>query len=87
MRAFVALLVALILAGGRALSLALLLGLIAALLGFRARRRLSLAARSSVGAHSEDRTLAGLEPECWKVRHSLRSAAGGDIDSLASTGP
>ena len=84
--AFVAVLLALILAGGGALSLALLLALTAILLSFRAHRWLRLAARSSVGARSEAevrRALAGLEVECWKVRHSLRWAARGDIDSLA----
>jgi len=84
--AFVAVLLALILAGAGALPFALPLALTAVLLGCRAHHWLRLAARSSVGAHTEAevrRALAGLEAESWKVRHSLRWAGRGDIDSLA----
>jgi hypothetical protein len=45
-----------------------------------------LAGRSRVGARSEEevqRALAVLEREGWQVRHSLRWAGGGDIDSVA----
>lgn len=84
--AFVAVLLALILAGGGALSLALLSALTPVLLSFRARRWRRLAARSRVGAHSEAevrRALAGLEAECWRVRHSLAWPGRGDIDFAA----
>ena len=51
-----------------------------------ARRWLHLAARSRVGARSEDavrRALSGLEAEGWRVRHSLEWGGRGDIDSVA----
>ncbi len=55
-------------------------------LGLYARRWLSLAARSRVGAGSEDevrRALAPLQSEGWRLRHSLPWRERGDIDSLA----
>jgi len=63
-----------------------LLFLMAAGLGFYARRWLSLAGRSRVGARSEDevqRALAPLVAEGWRLRHSLRWHGRGDIDSVA----
>jgi hypothetical protein len=45
-----------------------------------------LAGRSRVGARSEDevqRAVAELEREGWRMRHSLRWAGRGDIDSVA----
>ena len=45
-----------------------------------------LAGRSRIGARSEDevrRSLAELEREGWRMRHSLRWAGRGDIDNLA----
>jgi hypothetical protein len=55
-------------------------------LGFYARRWLSLARRSRVGARSEEevqRALAPLEAEGWRLRHSLPWQGRGDIDSVA----
>jgi Nuclease-related domain len=55
-------------------------------LGLYARHWLSLAERSSVGARSEDevrRTLAVLQREGWRLRHSLLWRGRGDVDSLA----
>jgi hypothetical protein len=55
-------------------------------LGLYARYWLALAARSRVGARSEDdvrRALASLEAEGWRLRHSLPWRGGGDIDSVA----
>jgi len=57
-------------------------------LGLDSRRWLVLAGRSRVGARSEDevqRTLARLEAEGWRLRHSLRWRGHGDIDSIAIT--
>ena len=51
-----------------------------------ARHWFSLAGRSRVGARSEDavqRALAPLQAEGWRLRHSLRWAGRGDIDSVA----
>jgi hypothetical protein len=51
-----------------------------------ARRWLRLAARSRIGAESEEevrRALAALEAEGWRVRHSLAQGGRGDIDSVA----
>lgn len=51
-----------------------------------ARRWLHLAARSRVGARSEDavrRALRVLEAEGWRLRHSLEWGGRGDIDSVA----
>jgi len=50
-----------------------------------------LAARSHIGARSEDevrQALAALEAEGWRVRHSLAYGGRGDIDSvvIAPTG-
>jgi hypothetical protein len=55
-------------------------------LGLYARHWLSLAARSRVGARSEDevrRALAPLQSEGWRLRQSLPWRGRGDIDSLA----
>ena len=60
--------------------------LAAAGLGLAARRWLSLARRSRIGAQSEDevqRVLAALEAEGWRVRHALAWQGRGDIDSVA----
>ena len=54
--------------------------------GLYAYHWLSLAARSRVGARSEDevrRALAPLQSEGWRLRHSLTWRGRGDIDSLA----
>jgi len=50
------------------------------------RHWLGLAAGAGVGARSEahvQRTLAALEPEGWRIRHSLNWQGPGDIDSVA----
>ena len=63
-----------------------LLVLTAVGLGFYAGHWLSFARRSRVGPRSEDavqRALAQLQPEGWRLRHSLPWQGGGDIDSLA----
>jgi hypothetical protein len=63
-----------------------LLVLMAVGLAFYARHWLSLAGRSRVGARSEDevqRTLAPLQAEGWRLRHSLPWQGRGDIDSVA----
>ena len=55
-------------------------------LGLYARRWLSRAGRSRVGARSEDevqRALAPLQAEGWRLRHSLPWRGRGDIDSVA----
>jgi nuclease-like protein len=67
-------------------SIAGLLLLLAIGLGLYARHWLVLAGRSRVGARSEDevqRTLAELEAEGWRLRHSLAWRGRGDIDSVA----
>jgi hypothetical protein len=51
-----------------------------------ARRWVRLAARGRIGAWSEDEvrhTLAVLEAEGWRLRHSLAYGGSGDIDSVA----
>ena len=71
-------------AGGTALGGLLLLAAVG--LGLYARRWLSLARRSRVGARSEDavqRALAPLRADGWRFRHSLRWQGQGDIDSVA----
>jgi hypothetical protein len=71
-------------AGGELLAVMLLLTAVG--LGLWARRWLSLARRSRVGARSEDevqRTLASLQAEGWRLRHSLPWQGRGDIDSVA----
>ncbi len=63
-----------------------LLLLMAVGLSAHARRWLSLAGRSRVGARSEDevqRALVPLRAEGWRLRHSLRWHGRGDIDSVA----
>jgi hypothetical protein len=70
--------------GAPNLAAALLLAAIA--LGLCSRHWISLARRSAVGAHSEDavqHALTPLEAEGWRLRHSLRWAGRGDIDSVA----
>jgi hypothetical protein len=60
--------------------------LIGVALGLYSRHWLSLARRSAVGARSEDavqRSLAPLEAEGWRMRHSVRWSGRGDIDSVA----
>lgn len=55
-------------------------------LGASARHYARLAARSRVGARSEDqvqRALAPLAAEGWRLRHSLPWQGSGDIDSVA----
>ena len=77
---------AVIAARAGATALAGLLALVMAALLLDARRRLHLAARSRVGARSEDavrRALSGLEAEGWQLRHSLAWVGRGDIDSVA----
>jgi hypothetical protein len=79
-------LLALVVGAAGAASLAGLLLLIALGLGLYARRWLSLAGRSRVGARSEDEVqcaLAPLEAEGWRLRHSLPWRGRGDIDSVA----
>jgi len=82
-------LLALVIASAGAMSLAGCLLILALGLGLYARRWVSLAGRSRVGARSEDqvqRALAVLEAEGWRLRHSLRWLGPGDIDSVAPTG-
>ena len=73
-------------AGAGATALAGLLALVMAGLVVDARRWVRLAARSGVGARSEDevrRVLAPLRAEGWRLRHSLPYRRRGDIDSVA----
>ncbi|MDQ6804769.1 MAG: NERD domain-containing protein [Actinomycetota bacterium] len=79
-------LLGLVVASAGAAALGGLLLLAAVGLGFYARRWLSLAGRSRVGARSEDevqRALAHLQAEGWRLRHSLPWQGRGDIDSVA----
>jgi hypothetical protein len=81
-----AVLLALAVASAGAASAAGVLLALALGFGFYARHWLSLAARSRVGARSEDevgRALAPLQAEGWRLRHSLPWRGRGDIDSLA----
>ena len=69
-----------------ATALAGLMALVMAALLLDARRWVRLAARSRVGARSEDavrHALSGLEAEGWRLRHSLQCRGRGDIDSVA----
>ena len=73
-------------AGIGATALAGLLALVMVALVLDARRWVRLAARSRVGARSEDavrHALSGLEAEGWRLRHSLQCRGRGDIDSVA----
>ena len=73
-------------AGAGATALAGLVALAMAALLLDARRWVRLAARSRVGARSEDavrRALGGLEAEGWRLRYSLGWGGRGDIDSIA----
>ena len=77
---------AVIAAGGRTWAVAGALLLVAIGLFFDARRWVRLAARSRVGARSEDevrRVLAALEAEGSRLRHSVAYGRRGDIDSVA----
>ena len=82
----IAALFGLVVASARAAALAGLPLLTAVGLGLYARHWLSLAARSRVGARSEDavqHALAPLQAEGWRLRHSLPWRGRGDIDSVA----
>jgi Holliday junction resolvase-like predicted endonuclease len=60
--------------------------LVAAGLFVDARHWMRLAARSGIGAESEEEVrhaLAALEQEGWRLRHSLVHGGRGDIDSVA----
>jgi Holliday junction resolvase-like predicted endonuclease len=60
--------------------------LVAAGLFVDARHWMRLAARSRIGAESEEEVrlaLAALEQEGWRLRHSLAHGGRGDIDSVA----
>jgi Nuclease-related domain len=73
-------------ASAGATPLAGLLALVMAALVLDARCWVRLAARSHVGARSEDavrRALSGLKAEGWRARHSLLWGGRGDIDSVA----
>jgi Nuclease-related domain len=74
-------------AGAGATALAGLLAVVVVVaLVLDARRWVRLAARTRVGARSEDsvrRALGGLEAEGWRLRHSLPWGGRGDIDSVA----
>jgi len=73
-------------AGAGGTALAGLLALVMTVLVVEARRSVRLAARSRVGARSEDavrRALGGLEAEGWRLRHSLPCGGRGDTDSVA----
>jgi Nuclease-related domain len=77
---------AVIAAGAGATAVAGVLALVMAALLLDARCWVSLAARSRVGARSEDtvrRALGRLEAEGWRLRHSLPCGGRGDIDSVA----
>jgi hypothetical protein len=82
----VAFTLAIIVADSGAWAVATALLLVAAGLLVDARRWARLAARSRIGARSEDevrQALAALEAEGWRVRHSLAYGGRGDIDSVA----
>ena len=79
-------LLALAVAGAGAVCAAAAILVLAVGLGLYARHWLLLAGRSGVGAGSEAevrRTLAVLQREGWRLRHSLPWQGRGDIDSLA----
>jgi len=81
-----AMLFALGVASAGAMSLAVVLLVVAVGFGFSAHRWLGLAKRSRIGARSEDELrhqLAALEHEGWGLRHSLPWRGRGDIDSVA----
>lgn len=65
---------------------ALVLVLLAGALALYARHWARLAGRARVGARSESevqQALGSLEPEDWRLRHSLPWHRGGDIDHVA----
>ena len=77
---------ALLAAAQGALGITLVLLLAAVGLGAYARHWSRLAARSRVGARSEEqvqRALSALAAEGWRLRHSLPWQGRGDIDSVA----
>ena len=77
-------------AGVGATALAGVLALVMVALVLDARRWVRLAARSRVGARSEDtvcRALSGLEAEGWRLRHSLPWGGRGDVDSADLDAP
>jgi Nuclease-related domain len=77
---------AVIAASAGATAVAGVLALVLAALLLDARRWVRLAARSRVGARSEDavrRALGRLEAEGWRLRHSLPFGRRGEIDSVA----
>ena len=77
---------AVIAAGAGTWAVAGALLLVAAGLLVEARRWVRLAARSRIGARSEDevrRALTALEAEGWRLRHSIAYGGRGDIDSIA----
>lgn len=81
-----AILLALVAGANGVLPIAAVLVLVALGFGLRSRHWARLAARSSVGAQSEDqvqRALSPLEAEGWRLRHSLPWQGRGDIDSVA----
>jgi uncharacterized membrane protein len=81
-----ALSLALVLASAGAISLAAMLLFAAVGFAFATRHWLGLAARSRVGARSEDdvrRQLAVLESEGWQMRHSAITRANVTIDAPA----
>ncbi len=81
-----AIVLALIAGANGALPIAAVLILVALGFGLRSRHWARLAARSSVGAQSEDQVqhaLSPLEAEGWRLRHSLPWQGRGDIDSVA----
>jgi len=76
------------LASAGAMTLGALLMVVAVGLGLRGRHWLRLAARSGIGAESEDEVrqrLTVLRWEGWRLRHSLLWQGAGDIDSVALT--
>jgi Nuclease-related domain len=80
-------LLALALASAGAVTLAAILMVVAVGFGCCTRHWLGLAARSRIGARSEDevrRVLRALEAQGWRVRHSLRWRGSGDIESVAT---
>ena len=84
--AFVALLVSLIAIAAHLTTAALVLGLVAAGLGWRSRRWARLSRRSAIGASSErlvGKQLGRLQREGWTITHSLGWRGGGDIDHVA----
>jgi hypothetical protein len=83
--AAVMLAVALVAAGAGELAASFVLLSLSGLLTLASRRAIRLAARSRVGAHSEDqvrRVLEQLAHEGWCVRHAVDRPGGGDVDHV-----